>query len=54
MKNDMPIRYLINDNGKPFNSSEFTSLTQELDRLSDEDRENYRNNNCYQRREYHN
>ena len=46
MKNDMPIRYLINDNGKPFNSSEFTSLTQELDRLSDEDRENYRNNNA--------
>jgi len=40
------IRYLINDNGEPFNPSEIASLTQELDCLSNEHRELYRNNNA--------
>lgn len=46
MNNDMPIRYLINDDGKPFEPTEITSLTLALDSLGDADRENYRNNNA--------
>ena len=46
MNNDMPIRYLINDDGKPFEPTEIVSLTLALDSLCDTDRENYRNNNA--------
>jgi superfamily I DNA/RNA helicase len=40
------IRYLINDNGMPFDSSEIASLSQVLDCLSNENREIYRDNNA--------
>lgn len=46
MNDDMPIKYLINEDGKPFEPSEITSLTLALDSLSDTDRDNYRNNNA--------
>lgn len=42
----MPIRYLINNDGARFESTELTSLTLELDSLDDPDRENYRNKNA--------
>ncbi|MDD1779270.1 MAG: UvrD-helicase domain-containing protein, partial [Candidatus Helarchaeota archaeon] len=42
----MDIRYLINENGERFNSSELEQITQKLDALSEEKRIEYRNQNA--------
>jgi len=40
------MRYLINHDGKPFNSSELKTLTQQLDQLEEVDRIKYRDQNA--------
>jgi len=42
----MDIRYLINQDGKPFGSSELKTLSQQLDQLEEADREKYRDQNA--------
>lgn len=42
----MSIRYLINNDGSPFESAEIRNLRQQLDALSDHEREEYRNQNA--------
>jgi len=42
----MTIRYLINDDGSPFESSEIHTLREALDALGDDEREKYRNQNA--------
>lgn len=42
----MEIRYLINNNGSPFESSEIQTLGSQLDALSDDKRREYRDNNA--------
>src|SRR3989338_950154 len=42
----MSIRYLINNNGRPFESSEIQRLRITLDSLEDNEREEYRNQNA--------
>lgn len=42
----MNIRYLINEDGEPFDSSELQTLSQQLDQLEEVDRKKYRNKNA--------
>jgi superfamily I DNA/RNA helicase len=42
----MSIRHLINNDGSPFEPSEIQTLSQQLDALSDDEREEYRNQNA--------
>jgi len=41
----MAIRYLINEDGVPFDSSELQAISRELDALNNDDRKEYRDNN---------
>jgi len=42
----MKIRYLINNDGSPFESSEIQTLGSQLDALNDDTRREYRDNNA--------
>ncbi len=42
----MPLRYLINSTGAPFDSAELVHLNTEFDSLSDTERTQFRNKNC--------
>jgi len=49
----MKIRVLVNDDGSPFESSEIKMLSKRLDALSDDKREEYRNQNALAIAQHH-
>lgn len=48
----MPIRHLINDDGQPFKETELGTIAESLDNMSDNERIQFRNENCKTIAEY--